>query len=274
MSPLVRSETDQVAHKQASSSVLKALDVIDVLAASGRPMGLSELAKALARPIPSVHRLLRTLELRNYVETFDGRYRLTLKLFEIGSSVVDSIDVVAEARPICAALCDEVNETVNMSVRSDLSAVYVMKLDSPRSIRLVSRLGMHVPLHCTAMGKVLLANADPDIQQGLLDRMEFTPRTANTITTRTALKTELARAVTRGYAVDKEEFDDGLVCVAAGVFGDAGEIVAAISIAGPAARLRRSEWKRYGTQVHDAAQQISRRLGHRPAAVTQRSSRV
>jgi DNA-binding IclR family transcriptional regulator len=270
MSRVARSEMDQVAHKQASSSVFKALDVIDALAKAGRPVGLSELARTLGRPIPSVHRLLRTLELRDYVEAFDGRYRLTLKLFEIGSSVVDSIDVVAEARPVCAALCDDVDETVNMSVRSGVSAVYVMKLDSPRSVRLISRLGMHAPLHCTAMGKVLLAYAEPQVQRSLLQRMKLEPRTANTITTRAALRAELADVAARGYAVDREEFDDGLVCVAAGVFASSGEIVAAISITGPAARIRRSVWKRHGALVQDAGEQISRRLGYRPVGRRQR----
>lgn len=87
-----RSEIEQVSFKQASGSVLKALDIIDVLAQAGRPLPLSELVRQLGRPMASVHRLLRTLELRNYVEKVEGQYRLTLKLLEIGSAALPEND--------------------------------------------------------------------------------------------------------------------------------------------------------------------------------------
>jgi DNA-binding IclR family transcriptional regulator len=256
-----RSEDEQVLRKQASSSILKALDLIDALASAGRPLTLSELSRQLGRPLPSVHRLLRTLELRNYVESFDGRYGLTLKLFEIGSSVISSIDVVAEARPTCERLCGDLDETVNMAVRSGTSAVYVMKLESLRSLRLISQLGMHVPLYCTAMGKVLLAEAKPHEQQAILAEITYTPRTKNTIVSRTALEDELASVKSAGYAVDNEEFDNGLICIAAPVFDLHGEIAAAISATGPSERFPRRSWPKIGRRVHEAGAAISERLG-------------
>lgn len=257
-----RSEVDQVSHKQASSSVLKALDTIEALARAGRPVELSDLAKRLGRPMPSVHRLLRTLELRDYVENVEGRYRLTLKLFELASGVVSSIDVVAVARPICEALCDELQATVNMSIRSGASAVYVMKLDSPSSLRLVSHLGMHVPLFCTAMGKTLLAFEQEAARAELLAGMTFEPRTKNTLTSRAALEKDLQRVTRRGYAVDNQEFEAGLICIAAPVLDRDNRIAAAISATGPASRLPRPEWARVGAAVREAARAISARLGH------------
>jgi DNA-binding IclR family transcriptional regulator len=256
-----RSEEEQVLRKQASSSILRALDLIDVLASAGRPLALSELSKALGRPLPSVHRLLRTLELRNYVESLDGRYRLTLKLFEIGSTVVSSIDVVAEARPICEKLCRDLDETINMGVRSGSSAVYVMKLDSPRSLRLISQLGMHVPLYCTAMGKVLLAYAPPEERDAILAEVTLEPRTRKTITSREGIEKELRAVFRSGYAVDNEEFDNGLICIAAPVFNRQGEIAAAISATGPLARLPRRAWPNIGQRVQEAGFAISERLG-------------
>jgi IclR family transcriptional regulator, KDG regulon repressor len=258
----LRSEQEQVARKQASGSVLKALDVIDALAASARPLLLQEVARVVDRPAPSVHRLLRTLELRDWVESVDGRYRLTLKLFDLGTSIVSSIDVVAEARPCLERLCEELDETANMSVRSGSSVVYVAKLESPRSVRLVSQLGMHAPLYCTAMGKVLLAYAEPSERSHLLSDIELEPRAKNTITDRDQLTRELDAVMRRGWAVDNEEFDFGLVCVAAPVFDRHGVVSAAISIAGPTQRLPRRSWQRVAERVTDAAQTISTRLGY------------
>jgi DNA-binding IclR family transcriptional regulator len=261
-----RSELEQVERKQASGSVLKALDLIDELARQGRPLSLQELSQLVDRPAPSVHRLLRTLALRGYVEGDDGRYRLTLKLFELGTMVVSSIDVVAEARPFCEELCHDLDETVNMSVRSGNSVVYVAKLESPRSIRLVSQLGMHAPLYCTAMGKVLLAFGGADETVRLLKEIEFTPRTKNTILSLPKLEKELALVRRRGWAVDNEEYDYGLVCIAAPIFDRHGLVTAAISVAGPVQRLPRKDWPRIAKRVELRADVISRQLGHGIAA--------
>lgn len=256
---LQRSETEQVSRKQASSSVLKALDTIDVLAETGRPLTLRELSKRLDRPMPTVHRLLRTLELRQYVENIDGSYRLTLKLFEIGTAVVSGIDVVAEARPICEELCREMELTINMAVRSGTSAVYVMKLEGSRSMRLISQLGLHVPLHCTAMGKVLVA-FDTECD-ALLDEITLDSRTKTTLTTRNALEKELLSVKKNGFAVDNQEFDVGLVCIAAPVFDREGRIASAISVTGAAERFTRKEWPSIGLRIKQAADDVSTRLG-------------
>jgi DNA-binding IclR family transcriptional regulator len=262
VSARLRSEQEQVARKQASGSVLKALDVIDALAGSSRPLLLQEVARLVNRPAPSVHRLLRTLELRDWVERVDGRYRLTLKLFDLGTSIVSSIDVVADARPHLERLSTELDETANMSVRSGSSVVYVAKLESPRSVRLVSQLGMHAPLYCTAMGKVLLAYAEASERDQLVAEIDLKPRAKNTITDRDQLRRELGAVTRRGWAVDNEEFDAGLVCVAAPVFDRHGAATAAISITGPAQRLPRHDWPAVAGRVTDAARSISIRLGH------------
>jgi DNA-binding IclR family transcriptional regulator len=256
-----RSESEQLAHKQASRSVLKALDVLETLVAARGPMPLSDIARAVDRPLPTVHRLLRTLELRDYVESLDGRYRLTLKLFDLGTTVASRIDIVAESRPRVEALCQELDETINVSVRSGTSAVYVLKVESPRSVRLISQLGMHVPLHCTAMGKVLLAYLDDAQREEVLDGLELAPRTDHTIVKRGRLDAELARVAERGWAVDSQEFDYGLVCVAAPIFDHTGRITAAISAAGPDARMREERLPAVGAAVTRAAADISRRLG-------------
>ena len=256
-----RTESEQLAHKQASRSVLKALDVLETLVAAQAPMSLTDIAKAVDRPLPTVHRLLRTLELRDYVESLHGRYRMTLKLFDLGTTVASRIDIVAESRPRAEALCQELDETINVSVRSGASAVYVLKVESPRSVRLISQLGMHVPLHCTAMGKVLLAYLDAAQREELVASLELVPRTDNTIVAADALEAELARVAERGWALDMQEFDYGLICVAAPIFDHTGRITAAISAAGPEARMPADRLPAVGASVAGAAADISRRLG-------------
>jgi IclR family KDG regulon transcriptional repressor len=262
--PKQRSETEQLAHKQASSSVLKALDVVEALVAAPSPLTLTEIAKAVDRPLPTTHRLLRTLELRDWVESVEGRYRLTLKLFDLGITVASRIDIVAESRPRVEELCREVDETINVSVRSGGSAVYVLKVESPRSVRLISQLGMHVPLHATAMGKVLLAFANPDERADALSELgsKLEPRTENTIVTRKALEQELAKVARRGWGVDNEEYDYGLTCVAAPIYDRGERVTAAISAAGPTARMTDHRLEAVGRSVTAAAADISKRLGY------------
>ena len=260
-----RTEGEQVAHKQALSSVLKALDIIDELAAAGRPVSLKDLSTRIGRPVPTTHRLLRTLELRNYVENIDGSYRLTLKMFEIGSSIVASIDIVDEARPVLQRLCDDLQETVNMAIRSGASAVYVAKLECPRSLRLFTQLGLHVPLHCTSLGKVLLAFEEEPERRSLLNRITLEPQTENTITQRDELETELELVRRQGYAIDNEELLRGLACLSSPIFDRDGHVTAAISISGPPGRLPPESWERIGTAVTRAADEISMLIGHRTA---------
>ena len=272
MSNQARSEAEQLARKQVSSSVLKALDLIEVLAGAKRPLSLNELTKLLHRPASSIHRLLRSLELRGYVENIDSKYRLTLKMFELGTSLVDSIDVVAEARSFCWELCQEVNETVNMGVRSGTAVMYVSKLEAPDSMRLISRLGMHVPLHCTAMGKALLAFIPSKERSQLLDQIRLEPRTPNTIRARAVLEAELEATAVRGWSVDNEEFDHGLICVGAPVWDRSGAIAAAISVTGPAVRLRSRDLSQLGQVVRATGDRISAQLGYRPPVLLSASS--
>lgn len=265
MSPAPRTELQQVAHKQASQSILKALDLIDALVNASAPLSLNELSTLVGRPVPTVHRLLRTLALRGWVEGVGGRYRLTLRLFEIGMAVVERIDIVAEARPECEALSRELEETVHMGVRSGTSVVYVLKIDTPRSMRLISQLGLHLPLYCTALGKAMLAAMDPAGRAVLIEQMALEPRAKNTITDREALLKALVGTERRGWSVDNEELEMGLVCVGAPVFDRNGGLAGAISVSGPKSRLPEARWEEVGSRVRATADKVSRRLGYRRA---------
>jgi len=260
----VRDEIDQVAHKQASSSVLKALDVIEALVDSGGSVSLAELSLKLGRPASSIHRLLRTLELRRWVESEGGRYRLTLKVFEAGMSVVERLDMISESRDVCTRLRDEFNETVNVAIRSGVAMIYVAKYERQPPMRLISHLGLHVPLHCTAMGKAVLS-VTPEPERGaLLARLDFEARTDNTITTLGDLVADLERTAERGWALDNEEFEPGLVCMGAAVLDHDGVVAGAISVTGSARRVPAAVRAQRGERVRAAADEVSQRLGYRP----------
>ncbi len=258
-----RSEQEQVEHKQAVNSVLRTLDVIDALAAAGRPVTLKALAEQLDRPVGSIHRLLRTLELRGHVINVGGRYRLSLKMWMIGESVIASIDVVEEARPVSKRLCDELQETVNLAVRSGTSAIYVTKLEAPRSLTLVTRLGLEVPVYCTALGKALIAFEPDATREEIVRQIEFRPHLQNTVTDPNALRADLERTRERGYAIDDEEFDPRIVCIGAPVFDHVGGVAAAISTSAPRDRYTPQLWPTIGRSVMRAAEEISLLLGYR-----------
>lgn len=241
--------------------MIRALDLVDVLAAHREPISLQQLAGALDRPPASVHRLLRSLELRGFVENQGGKYRLTLKFASIGSRVLEGLDLVRGARENCEALRDSVNETVHMSVRADTYVVYVAKYESERSIRIISQLGIRVPMYCTAMGKVFLAYLADERRADILNRIELKPRTEHTIHDRAVLAEQLDVISRRGWAFDNEEFDYGIVCVAAPVFDNSNKIAAAISVTAPPARLAHVDVPRVAGEVTHAAVSISRRLG-------------
>ena len=260
----MRDEAEQLAHKQASSSVLKALDVIEALVAGGSPATLGELAAVLRRPAPSVHRLLRTLQLRGWVESEAGRYRLSLKVFEVGMSVVERMDLISESRDPCSRLRDEFNETVNVAIRSGASMVYVGKYERQPPMRLVSHLGLHVPIYCTAMGKAVLAAMTERERGSILARLDFEARTDKTITRLSDLLSDLEVSSRRGWAVDNEEFEQGLTCIGAAVTNHSGEIVGGISLTSPTHRMPASIWAQRGDRVRGIAADISWRLGHRP----------
>jgi IclR family KDG regulon transcriptional repressor len=270
---LARSAAAQVRAKQASQSVIRALELVDVMASHKEPVGLQQLAREMGRPPSSVHRLLRSLELPGYVENQDGSYRLTLKFAAIGNRVLEGLDMVREAQASCEDLLGAIDETVHMSVRSDTYVVYVAKYESERSIRIISRLGMHIPMYCTAMGKVFLAYLPDAQREDILNRVELEARTRLTICDRKALAEQLATIVRRGWALDNEEFDYGIVCIGAPIFDDSNRIAAAISITAPPARLTSADIPRVAHEVTKTAAAISRRLGAiRPAGASFTSS--
>jgi IclR family KDG regulon transcriptional repressor len=239
------------------------LKLVDVLAASDQARGVTELSGELRLAKSTVHRLLQTFVSRNYVvqDPASGRYHLGLKFLELGVLVSSRLSIVMIARPHLQRLMEATNETVHLGLLEGHEVVYADKIECSQTIRMYSRVGRRSPLHCTALGKVLLA-AQPEATLRDVLRAGLAPHTARTLTTARALRAELRQVQAQGYAVDNEEFEDGLRCLAAPVWDHTETVGASMGIAGPAARIHPGRMPELIKLVQEAAAAISTALGY------------
>ena len=218
------------------SSVSKAFDILETVAGAGRRgLPFSRIVEQTGIPKASAHRLLRELAELS-VLSFDPQsrhYRGGLALARLGAGIVADYDLRSIARPHLEALHDETGQVATLGVRSDDRGIYVDKIEpSDFGLRLHSEVGKSFPLHCTAMGKVLLAWADAETVRRVAGR-KLRGYTRNTITDGRALRAELERVRSDGYALDREEITRGLMCVAAPVFDAERAIAGAMSCTFP-----------------------------------------
>jgi len=252
-----------------STSVERAFDLLDRIASAG-PEGitLGGLAGEVRTAKSTTHRYVATLiELGAVRRDPLGRLHLGLKLIELAGALLDADDLPSVADPILKDLVAATGETVHLGLPSDGDVVYIAKVESPQSIRLVSRLGARVPMYCSAMGKALLASLDEEALQALLKRPRET-RTKHTIVGEAELRAELERIRQRGFAIDDEENEAGVRCIGAAIVDARGEPLGAISISAPAARMTLARARQTAPGVVRAGNEIARRLGHGPAAVS------
>jgi DNA-binding IclR family transcriptional regulator len=250
-------------------AVVRAVQLLELLQGSGeRGASLQELSKRSGLAKASVYRILRTLAGAALVERLPGseRYRLGVRCLEFGQAYLEQIDFRREALPVMERLREEFNETVHLAVLDDrLRVVYLEKLDSAHAVGIMmSRVGRTAPSYCTGLGKALLA-ARPDDPVALLeDWGELQAHTANTIHEPAKLRAELERIRSTGYALDLEEHENGVRCVAAAIPGVLGGLAGALSIAGPAQRMPEKLLRgKLAAAVVSAAGEVAARIGVR-----------
>jgi DNA-binding IclR family transcriptional regulator len=242
----------------------RALAALAILANSSSDCSLAELCPALKLHKSTVHRLMMVLEQHRLVvknpET--GRYRLGLRLYELGSRAIDGLDLRGRARPYLDRLQAEFGETVFLCILDDGQVFYVEKVESQQSVRTACTVGSRAPAYCTAVGKAMLAElSEPEVND-VIRRWGLRAVTPNTITTSAALKAELRAVRSRGYAIDNEEKEEGLRCVSAAVRGHSGKLFAAMSVSGPAFRMTKERIPEVGQAVMQAANELSAELGY------------
>ncbi len=188
-------------------------------------------------------------------------YRLGMLAVVIGARAMGDLDLRRSARPHLEKLMSDTGETVHLSILSEANALCVDKIDASRSMRMGSFVGFLDPLHCSGVGKALLAFQDEGTREQLMARMRFEPHTPRTMTDPSTLAADIARIRERGYAVDDEEIEEGLRCVAAPIRDHSGAVIAAVSISGPTTRVTEASLADLAAAVEGCAQSISRDLG-------------
>ncbi|HYL81345.1 MAG TPA: IclR family transcriptional regulator [Candidatus Acidoferrum sp.] len=256
-----------------NKSLAKGLAVIETLAGNARPLTAVELSQQLKLARPTLYRILATLLRCGFVVREDGKpyFRWSLKLLDLGHQVLECTDLLEAARPILRDLAAKFRETVHLAVEEEGRMVYLDKVEGSGPFCTNSRPGRRVPMHCTGLGKSVLAYLPAERVRSILSHHGMHPGTPRTIGTLAGMERELARVRRQGYAIDDVEFEDGVRCVGAPVFDHRGVPIAAISVSAPVSRMTRSRARQVGSILRDATAGVSRAIGWRLHAATLRT---
>lgn len=259
---------------QLLSSVRAAARLLCTFTANDRELGVSELSRRLGLSKSAVHRLLTTLAAEHLIERNprSGRYRLGIKLYELGTVVSSHLELHEAVAMYIDDLRARTGETVQVGILDGSEVVYIERRESLRTLHQMVDFGHRNYAHCTACGKVLLASLpEAELGQVLGDR-PLQARTEYTITDPARLRLELAVVRERGYAEQVHETTVDMTSVAAPIHDDSGGVIAAISVAGPLPRMGDAVRRRYAMATLDTAGRISEQLGYRRSAQPSRRS--
>lgn len=248
-----------------SASVRRALALLLRLGEDGvdrAGAALSDLSEDLSINKSTALRLLTALCDTGLVDRdpTTGRYRLGWRTAQLGQAYLERLDLRDAAHDVLASLVAETGETAHLVLADPPEVVYIDKVDSPQAVRMHARIGTRQPMHCTAVGKAVLACADPEVLDSVI-AAGLVARTPDTVVSAAALRRDLAGVRRRGYAIDNVENEPGVRCVAAAVRDHDGRAPAAISVSGPAARVTSRRVPELGRIVAEAARTVSARLG-------------
>jgi DNA-binding IclR family transcriptional regulator len=255
--------------RDSVQSLERAFDLLEALSAGGE-LGVTELANRTGLVPSTAHRLLHTLAKRGYVSqsSESGRYLLGYKVVEVASGLEHRLERLrVVARPHLERIQRATSETVNLVVLDADRVVYVDQVEGSRNVRMFTTVGTSVPAHTTGAGKAMLAAGPPDAAVTLYgDRGPLERLTEHTLVTLEALEDDFVRIRRRGYAVDNEEHEEGVGCVATAVLDHEGRPCAAISVSGPSARVLHDNAAGLGALLVEHAAAVSAALGHEAAA--------
>jgi IclR family transcriptional regulator, KDG regulon repressor len=248
------------------TALQRGLRLLQLFSESPRGLTAKQVAGRSRLPVSTVHRFLANLEGVGFLNCgSDSVYHLGFACFAIGQAALGQLDIRRVSLPYLEDLNRQTRETIHLTVRHGLSAVYVEKLDSPEPLRIHSRIGAAVPLYCTAVGKVMLAYM-PDAERAqFLPQLAMRRLTANTVGNLQELEGELYRVRKNGYACDLEEHELHIRCVAAPIWDHAGRVNASLSITAPMVRMPVTRLRQLAPLIQTAGLHISRELGYQTA---------
>jgi IclR family transcriptional regulator, KDG regulon repressor len=246
-----------------NESVVRAFNIIEYLAETPGWVGPRMLARDLDLDPATALRFLNSLKDLGYVrrDPQKARYQLTLKFAWLGAKLLDKLTLRAVALPFLETLSSATNETTHLAVLDNLQIVYIAKLDTHQPIQMRSRIGNRGYLHSTALGRAILAHLPPDERSALLPLIERPALTEHTLTELNAL-TEALRLVREcGYAIDNEENEIGIRCIAAPVFDHLGGVIGAVSLSGWTLTMTEERVERLAADLLKTCEDISREMG-------------
>lgn len=248
----------------AVNSVIRAMSILDILGKYERELGITEIGEELCLHKSTVYRLISTLEKRGYIKQNlrTGKYFLGLHLMELGMAVLNQLDLRRVASPYLNELREKTDEVVHLGILDQDQIVYIDKIDIERPLTMGSKIGGRSPGYCTGLGKVLLANLPQDKLEKMFMDTKLYRFTPNTITDYNLLLEHFARIREQGYAIDDEEHELGIRCLAAPIKDYRGEVIAAISVSGPTLRMTREKVDLIGPIITAMGEKISKSLGY------------
>lgn len=238
--------------------------ILEQFSRDERALGVTAIANRVGLHKSTCFGLLHTLQQLGYIQqdVDTGQYSLGLKTFELGQAYSDGLDLRYITRPFLLQILEKTHETVHLVVAEGRRAVYIDKVESPHAMTISSRIGQEAQLHCTGVGKVLMAYMDGgDCEEVVSKGLERF--TEHTITDGHQLVDHLRKIRECGFGIDDQEREIGLRCVAAPIFNARKQAIAAISISGPSSRITREKQSALSQVIKQATQEISRKLGYR-----------
>lgn len=245
-----------------STTVTKAITILDILAQNADAgVSLTELCALIDIPKSTTYRYLVTLQELGLTERKNNeRYYLGTRIIELAGAYLLKSDLRTESQAALDELAEITAETVHLAVPSGTEVIYIAKIESKHTLRMFSHIGARLPMHCTALGKAILAFSDKSTVSQVVGK-SLISRTPYSIVSSEALEKELALIRSQGYAIDNEENELGIRCVGAPIFDYTGKPVGAISISAPSDRMDTERCSFLGPLVRQAAQMVSRRKG-------------
>ncbi len=255
-------ESYDVKQPESVAAVLKVFALLQALSERDET-GISDLSVRLAMPKATVYRFLQTMMTLGYVrqESDSERYGLTMKVFELGTKALQFPNLIDLSKQHMQMLADMTGETVHLATLIDSEIIYVHKVDSRHMLGMYSRVGRRAPLHCTAIGKVLMAWDDPERRDRVLKGAEFKRFREKTIVEPAAFLAELERVKAQGFGEDREEFDDHIRCLGVPIFDRLSRPIAGLSISFPTFRYDESKEAETVAMLQAASRDISAQLG-------------
>jgi IclR family transcriptional regulator, KDG regulon repressor len=252
-----------------STAVDRTIAILEAVGARASGMSNAEISRKLDIPKSSASYILRALEKHGYLrrDGENGKYRLGLKVLNLGRGALSGVDVREVALPIMRSLVEHVHITSHLAILDGTQAVYVERVESPGFIKMDTWIGRRMEIYSTSVGKSLVSHLPETQVQAILRDRGMKKRTHTTITNPTRFLRELELVRERGYSFDDEENSVGVRCVAAPVFNAAGDVEAALNITGTTQQVNKETLPRIIDLVKESARRISTQLGYRPAKI-------